>query len=87
MSAKVPFNVNGGHKADANRRFTRYDIWDNRTDRVIGIGLTAVEAAELLGVKVHTIYNYVARLNRGELRRWHIERYFQDEKGGDSSDD
>lgn len=79
----VPHN-HAGHKADDKRTFVRYDVWDGRTDRCLGIGLTGDEAAALMGVKRRTLHSYMSRIRRGKVHKWYVERYFIDEEGGDT---
>lgn len=74
-----------GHKK-VQGVYVRFNIWDNKTDDVIAVGVTSEEACKILGIKPDSFRHCVHRMKKGILRKYYIERYFADEEDDDDCD-
>lgn len=63
-----------GYKRDRRGLAFLYNVWNNKTDECVCAGATAPEAARAMGVKYPTFFSLVYKVQKGEIKKWTIEK-------------
>ncbi len=76
--------VNRGHRTvSGSRCFSRYSVYDNRTDDPIIIDGTADQCAKALKRSVNSFYCMVGRVRKGKNKRYTVLQRMADEEDED----
>lgn len=70
--------VTRGHRK-VGGSWTRYTVYDNRTDELVILDGTARECARAMKLTLGSFQSAVTHARTGKVKRWHIERCFSDE--------
>lgn len=74
---------NAGHRA-VRRKFCRYTVYDNRTDKAIIFDGTADECAKALNRSKAGFYCLVDRVSKGKIKRYTVLKRYMDEEEEDA---